>query len=405
MAEILDAILGKVNFPYKDYVLVLPGWYPTWLDPYPGDFNQRQVFAAGLHVPQLVLYIGKDTSGTLKSVEARVYQPKETVTEIIVVYPGSNGILEPVKSNYTFFRLLLQYSLSIRKRWGRPLLLHSYIVIRGGLAGWLLSVKWNLRLVLSEHWTIYDPEDPGYLPKRNPVFQSAVRLVFKRISRLLPVSEKLGIQAVKLNREVPYKVIPNVVDTRLFYRTKRDTAPSRHFRFIHVSTMTYQKNAIGIIKTFNRFSQHHDSCSLHMVGPYPAEVFEYASRLNAPGKILFSGPVTYSEVGAFIRQADALVLFSRYENLPCVVLESLCCGVPVISTGVGGIPEVINDTNGILIDNENEQQLERAFERMLNQHFDVNSELMAQRACALYSLESVGKQIKGVYEELLHRRL
>ncbi len=406
MAQILDAVLNKVDFPHKEYVLVLPGWYPTWLDPYPGDFNQRQVLAAGLHLSQLVLYIGKDTSGAITSVETRVNQLSEKVTEILVVYPGSSiGMLEPLRSNYTFFKLLIRYSSAIRKKWGRPLLLHSYIVIRGGLAGWLMSIKWNLQLVLSEHWTIYDPEDPGFLEKRNPIFQSAVRLVFQRVIRFIPVTRNLGVQASKILKEVPVRVIPNVVDTSLFYWSKRAAAADQHFRFIHVSTMTYQKNAIGILKTFNRFRERHLNCSLLMVGPYPAEVLEYAKKLRCSERIFFSGPITYREVASLLRESDALVLFSRYENLPCVILEALCCGVPVISTRVGGIPEVIDETNGILIDSENEQQLERALNRMLNHHNDYNPGAIAQRASEHYSPESVGKQIKEVYEELLHRRL
>jgi glycosyltransferase involved in cell wall biosynthesis len=45
------------------------------------------------------------------------------------------------------------------------------------------------------------------------------------------------------------------------------------------------------------------------------------------------------------KKADAFILFSRHENFPCVVIEALCCGLPVVASNVGGIAEAVDETN------------------------------------------------------------
>jgi len=402
MVEGNNKTIDHLSFPYKDYVLALPGWYPTWLDPLPGDFNQRHIKAASIFKPQIVLYIGKDQTGRLKKTEVRLNQLMERVIEYIVIYPKSSvAVLDPIISNINFLKLLFKHSKLIIQKWGKPKLLHSYIVMRGGLAGWLLGRKWQLPFVLTENWTIYYPADPGYLPQRNPVFRGLVKEVFKNVKRFLPVTDNLKQQAAKLVGEVPSTVIPNVVETDIFY-PEESLNPKIPFRFIHVSTMIYQKNPEGLLRTFKKFNEQCGNTFLQMVGPFPKEVYDYALNIGLNEKTIeFKGAVSYKEVSQLLKQTNALVLFSRYENLPCVILEAFCCGVPVISTNVGGIAEVINKDNGILLDSENEEQLLQALTLLYLNYKDYNRHIISNAAVQTFSYNAIGKKINDVYEEVL----
>jgi glycosyltransferase involved in cell wall biosynthesis len=271
--------------------------------------------------------------------------------------------------------------------------------MRGGLAGWLLSRLWKVPFVLSENWTIYYPADPGFLSRRNLVFRSLVKRIFKNVKRFLPVTQDLKNQAARLLGPTPSIVIPNVVDTSVFdYEASLGDVG---FKFIHVSTMTYQKNPEGLLRCFKKFDDRHPGTSLLMVGPYTPEVVKYAASSGLGKNVEFTGAVTYSTVAELLKKADALVLFSRFENLPCVILEALCCGLPVISTRVGGIAEVINEENGILLDNENEQQLIDAF-RVIYTNFKTvyNRQNISKAAKEKFSYSSVGKMISDVYDEV-----
>lgn len=392
--------IKELTLSGKDYVLVLPGWYPTWQDASPGDFNQRHVIAASLYVPQLVLYITKDLTGNLKQVEERFMQVSQTLAEIIVVYPASSHVVAPLVSNLRFLQLLKKYAAQIIHQFGKPKLLHAYIVLRGGWAAMLLSKQWEIPYCLSEHWTIYYPEDPGYFKKRNPVFKFIVRKVLRHTAMFIPVTQSLLERVIAFAGPLPATVVPNVVDTEKFYYLpgKSDAGT---FRFVHISTMYYQKNPEGLLRSFAAFAKQHNNVELLMVGPVPAGIMGFAKSLGLEQIVQFTGSVHYDEVARILRTADALVLFSRYENLPCVILESLCCAVPVISTKVGGIAEVISAQNGILVVNEDEAALLEALENMYVNQGRYNRADIAEKAKALFSYASVGRQLNQIYERLL----
>ncbi len=109
-----------------------------------------------------------------------------------------------------------------------------------------------------------------------------------------------------------------------------------------------------------------------------------------------------NQVANYLSNANALVLFSRYENLPCVILESFCCGLPVICTNVGGVAELITDANGILIASEDEQALHVAMKNMVDHYNSYNSEHISSMAKDAFSYEAVGRKINNVYEEILN---
>jgi glycosyltransferase involved in cell wall biosynthesis len=292
------------------------------------------------------------------------------------------------------------YSKIIRKKFGKPSLLHSYIVMRGGLAGLLLSKRWKVPFILTENWTIYYPADPGYLEKRNFMFRWLVKKVFKKVKRFLPVTENLRLQSAKLVGSVPSTIIPNVVETGIF--NYKSSPVNSVFRIIHISTMEYQKNPEGLLRCFKRFNEEFSGTFLQMVGPYPPEVGKYAASIGLNDtKVEFTGAVPYTTVAEMLKKSDILVLFSRYENLPCVILEAFCAGLPVISTGVGGIAEVINNSNGILIDSENEQQLFESLcsiYRNYKTYYDRGA--ISREATEKFSYEAVGRMINDVYRKV-----
>ena len=69
---------------------------------------------------------------------------------------------------------------------------------------------------------------------------------------------------------------------------------------------------------------------------------------------------------SLLAQATASVIPSEcYENNPLGVIESLCAGTPVVGARMGGIPELINSTNGLTFDAGNEEMLAKAISKAM----------------------------------------
>ncbi len=115
--------------------------------------------------------------------------------------------------------------------------------------------------------------------------------------------------------------------------------------------------------------------------------------------VFFRDAVPYHQVAEEMQKASAFVLFSRFENLPCVILEALCCGLPVISSRVGGIDEVIDASNGILVESENTGQLADAMQQVMDNTHNYDRRQISRAAMEKFSYETVGRQIADQYTE------
>ena len=105
-----------------------------------------------------------------------------------------------------------------------------------------------------------------------------------------------------------------------------------------------------------------------------------------------------------MQRSSALLLFSRFENLPCVILEALCCGLPVISSHVGGVAEIIDESNGIFVESENIEQLTNAMQLIIDNYKNYDRVCIAKKAMQLFNYEAIGNQYCTVYTNILSHK-
>lgn len=82
-------------------------------------------------------------------------------------------------------------------------------------------------------------------------------------------------------------------------------------------------------------------------GPLRNELFQHVCNSNYSEKILFLG--TRFDIPEILNMSDIFVLPSLYEGFSLTIIEAMQCGLPVIASNVGGIPEIVDDKAGILI--------------------------------------------------------
>lgn len=386
-------------------VLFLASWYPSKVDPFDGDFIERHAKAISLRNRVFVIYVVKDP--TIKNGQDTVN--KEISGNLISYkgyYPYSKStikFIEKIHSNYWTFRLYNRAFKMIKDEFGMPDVVHLNVLMKAGIFASRLKKKFKLPYVLSENWTGYYHENKKGFHEQSVFYKKISKKIYKQCDLPLPVTKDLGERMNELFRiEKKFKVIPNVVDTSKFYPSFEIKNAKK--RLLHISTLGYHKNIWGILNTTKKLYQKRKDFELHLAGKASTEIIQWTKDNELYEKcIFFTGLISYEEVAGNLRKADALIMFSRYENLPCVILEALCTGLPVISTDVGGIREVINKENGILIESENENELLESMNYLLDNLETYNKKEIAASASEKFNYQTVALQFDEAYEAVLKR--
>ena len=110
--------------------------------------------------------------------------------------------------------------------------------------------------------------------------------------------------------------------------------------------------------------------------------------------IILLGILNKLSIALEMQQANAFVHASNYETFSVVCAEALCCGTPVIASNVGGIPEFVNESNGILVEN-NVAAWRSALAGFLGNRHEWDSLRISQDATKMFSPAAVGEKIAG----------
>ena len=384
-------------------VVWLASWYPNRTSPTTGDFIERHAKAVAPFIDSLtIIAVIKDSAMPENGVE--IIEQKENNISTYIIYYGAgkwSGLVEKMLSFKKYISLQQQLFNKLFDKNLLPDIVHVQVAMKAGLFAKKLKRKYNIPFVLTEHWTGYHPQSKPGLKEQGLYFSWLSKSIIKNASMFLPVSTDLGKTVNQYLLPVAFKVIPNVVDASLFYYLPK---PVSKFRFIHLSYLHFQKNPEGILQACKLLKDKGCIFELQLIGRKDEALQLVATELGLLNEfVFFYDAISYPEVANRMQHASALLLFSRFENLPCVMLEALCCGLPVISSRVGGIAEVIVESNGILVENENTIQLAEAMLLLIKNYESYNRLAIAANAQQLYSYQTVGKQIWEVYDAVISK--
>jgi glycosyltransferase involved in cell wall biosynthesis len=264
----------------------------------------------------------------------------------------------------------------------------------------LIKKRFNTPYVITEHWSRYKPEVDNY---HGWIRKKVTQKVVKAAAAVMPVTHDLErvMQSHKLINK-KYTVISNVVDTKLFTPRKQ---PLGKRYFIHVSTFGDDvKNITGMLRVVKKINEHCPGFLFKIIGTGEDEeaVKGYAKKIGLVDEVVcFEGPMQKHEVAEQMKNAMFLVMFSNYENMPVVICEAMACGIPVITTRVGGIDEVVDEKCGILILPKDEKGLYEAIRNMLDNSESYNTDYIRKKALTNFSMNSVGSKIVSIYESVI----
>ena len=382
-------------------VLFLPKWYPNRYDPMPGLFIRRQAEALTPYCDIAVIYVHPDPDCPNKY-EAEFSEENDVRVLRIYYKTGSDGssLAGRAIGFWRFYQANLKAIYSIRQF--SPDLVHAHILTRMGLIGWKVSRARHIPLVISEHWSRYFPENDSY---KGWFRKWLTSLIVKKAGAVIAVSEPLREAMQKCNLvNRNFRVIPNVVDMEIF-KPGQLVAENPVKTMIHVSCFEDRsKNISGFLRSVKELSGIRQDFRCLMVGEGPdwVDMKEYAGFLRIPDAcISFTGVKTEFELAEILGETDFLVLSSRFETFGTVLIESLACGVPVVTTSVGIAHVVINETNGIIVPPGDEGAMTLALNRMADHCRTYDRKAIRAGVCEKYSKETIGKQLAEIYRQLV----
>lgn len=209
------------------------------------------------------------------------------------------------------------------------------------------------------------------------------------------ISKKIDEELKALYSTGNIEMIPNPVNVRRFSVKDRSYGKDE-LTFVCLGRLEAVKNHMILLEGFRKLTEKYPCQKLQIVGDgsYRLKLEGYVKQENLEKNVTFTG--TVSNVENIYEKADVFVLVSRSEGLPMSVLEAMASGLPVITTDVGGLPDVVK-RNGILVSVDEVQPLTDAMEYMiLHKHERKVMGRAGKYMAEKYDIDKIAAQ----YEEL-----
>ena len=369
------------------HIVFLARWYPHRYDPMFGLFVQRHAEAAALYNKVTVVYVHADTAAQSKfDIERSMENGVDTIR---IYYKKTNRISSMIR-----FWQACQKGLQMA---GRPDLIHVHVLTRLGVVAWWEKLRHKTPYLITEHWSRYLPGNDFSGTLRKMMTKTAV----KNAAIVSTVTDILA-QAMQSHGLVNpnYTLLPNVVDSAVFKPiTHENSIP----KIVHVSCFEDKsKNITGLLRSLKALKDNGVDYKATLIGDGMdlAEMCQLSKQLELDDRVRFTGVLEGQDLVKELASGDFFVLSSNYETASIVVVEALMCGLPIVSTEVGEVPNIINEYNGIMVPIHDENALTEAMTQMCRNYKNYDPQSLREAVIEKYSKENVGQLLTQWYQEI-----
>ena len=178
-----------------------------------------------------------------------------------------------------------------------------------------------------------------------------------------------------VDRFIPDKrlfVLPNAIPDVNFSRFNLKSNLQRPIRILFLSNLIPTKGPMEFVQMAKKVVDQFKNVKFILAGPVRSKTFfkkieDYIAEERLADFIEIPGPLYGPQKERYFRESDIFVFPSWFEAFPLVNLEAMQWGLPVISSNVGAIPEMVRDgVNGFIVDPKNIDQLAESVFRLIN---------------------------------------
>jgi glycosyltransferase involved in cell wall biosynthesis len=282
-------------------------------------------------------------------------------------------------------------------------LIHAHFIYPDGVIAARLGRRYGIPVVTTEH-AIWQP-----LSVRFPRVHGQVMEALESIGRVTVVSEAVRASVIATAGErVATDLLPNVVDEDTFRLPTSDEAWDPD-QILFVGVVRRVKGLDVLVRAMDLLRRRRPRLRLKVLGaPFyrgyqrdEREVRDLIHELRLGRRIEFMGQATPAEVASAMRDSAALVLPSRREAFPTVLLEALASGTPVVATRCGGPEEVVTDAVGRLVPPEDPNALAQAIDEIVAQRSSFSSIGLRNHVVSCFGKAATAERIEQIYRGVL----
>lgn len=307
-------------------------------------------------------------------------------------------------------------------------ILNNFDIVHSHMYNNLQFIRAGLRVI---HFHS-DPFFPGNINDKKTINNPKYKMIINSSQVQIAISKFVATAQIKLlDGSGNIHVVLNGVDPERFnkdeqlakrkiIRDKWDLS-NESIVILYAGALIEEKGVIHLANVFSRISQKLPNIYLMIAGSsalwgnfvsnedtragYEAQLYQVLNPLISNKKVFFLGLVPSIEMPAIYAASDFVVVPSIcQEAFGLVALEALAAGRPVIASETGGLPEIVNRENGILVKPGDETGLENAIlafaqDASLRKRLGENGRIQAQR----FSWQSSVEQLDRIYQNALQR--
>ncbi len=365
----------------KPRILVLSSLFPNPGAPQAGVFIRERMFRVGKELPLRVVapVAWFPCQQVLQKIKPH-FRPFKSVSEQLdgisvarprfLCFPGIFKSLDGVLMALSIFPMLWRQ----RREFD---VIDAHFAYPDGLAACILGKLLNKKVVV----TLRGTEIPH---SKKWLLRKQLQWVFRLSDRIFSVSDSLRQHALRLGCDSEKaRVIGNGVDTRKFYPLPKAECRARlglnsdQPVIISVGALVERKGFHRVLEQLPALLEAHSELCYLIVGGgstegnIEAQLKEQVVRLGLQDQVRFVGALPPDQLKSVLSAADLFVLATSNEGWANVFLEAMACGLPVITTDVGGNSEVVCDEKlGAIVPFGKSDKLSQAINDALSLNWD-----------------------------------